>query len=59
MNYYIYARKSTESEDRQVLGIEAQVKELKALAMNQGLNVVYVYSEANSANAHCRPILTS
>jgi len=51
MDYYIYARKSTESEDRQVLSIEAQIKELKALALNQGLNVVDVFSEAKSAKA--------
>lgn len=59
MNYFIYARKSTESEDRQVLSIETQIKELKALALNQGLNIVEVFSEAKSAKAPGRPIITS
>ena len=57
--YFIFARKSTESEDRQVLSIEAQIKELKALALNQVLNVVDVFSEAKSAKAPGHPILTS
>ena len=56
MNFFIYARKSTESEDRQVLSIDAQIKELKALALNQGLNVVDVYSESKSAKAPGRPV---
>lgn len=35
MRYIIYARKSTEEEDRQVLSIEAQLVELKEFAARQ------------------------
>lgn len=45
-----------ESEDRQVLSIEAQVNELKAVALNKGLDIVEVYSEAKSAKSPGRPI---
>lgn len=56
MECFIYARKSTESEDRQILSIEAQIKELNAVALNQGLKIVEVFSEAKSAKAPGRPI---
>ena len=39
-----------------MLSIEAQIKELKDLALNQGLNVVDVYFEAKSAKAPGRPV---
>lgn len=54
--HVIYARKSTESEDRQALSIDSQVKELRAIALRQGLNVAEVLSEARSAKAPGRPV---
>lgn len=47
--YAIYARKSTEGEDRQVQSIDAQLFELKKIAKSEGLNVVKVFEESKSA----------
>lgn len=47
--YAIYARKSTEGEDRQVQSIDAQLFELKKIAKSEGLNVVEVFEESKSA----------
>jgi DNA invertase Pin-like site-specific DNA recombinase len=35
-HFVIYARKSTESEDRQVLSIDSQINELQAIAARLG-----------------------
>ena len=40
MKYIIYARKSTEEDDRQVLSIEAQLVELKEFAAKEKLEIV-------------------
>jgi DNA invertase Pin-like site-specific DNA recombinase len=52
----IYARKSTESEDRQVLSIESQIKELTDYARKMKWQVVATYSESKSAKAPGRDI---
>jgi site-specific DNA recombinase len=54
-NFVIYARKSTESEDRQVLSIESQVDEMKEIADKLGLNVIKTFREAQSASKLGRP----
>lgn len=54
--YILYARKSSESEDRQVLSIDSQIQELRDHARSRGLAVVSVVSEAMSAKAPGRPL---
>jgi site-specific DNA recombinase len=54
--YVIYARKSSESEDRQVLSIDSQVHELSTLAVSRGIVVAEVLTEAHSAKSPGRPV---
>jgi len=49
MKYFIYARKSTEEEDRQVLSIEDQLVELKEFAAKEKLEIVASLCEAKTA----------
>ena len=54
--YFIYARKSTESDDRQVLSIDAQLIETKKMAEAQGLKIIDVFQEQKSAKSTGRPV---
>ncbi len=57
MKYVLYARKSTESEERQILSIESQVKEMLQLAEKEGLEVIDIRRESHSAkDSGQRPI---
>ncbi len=49
IKYFLYARKSSESEDRQVQSIDDQVNRLKELARNLNLDIKKIYTEAKSA----------
>ena len=49
MKYIIYARKSIEEDDRQVLSIEAQLVELKEFAAKEKLEIVASLCEAKTA----------
>jgi len=54
--FFLYARKSTDVEDKQVLSIEAQIAELRAFAKQNNLNVVDTFIEKQSAKIPGRPI---
>lgn len=56
IKYFVYCRKSSEAKDRQVLSIEAQIRELKEFADKNGLKIVQVFEEAQSAYKLGRPI---
>lgn len=49
VKYCLYARKSTESEERQILSIDSQIKEMLQLADREGLEVVCMKRESHSA----------
>lgn len=55
--YFLYARKSSESEDRQTQSIDDQIHRLKQIAIDLNLDIIEVYTEAKSAKKpNNRPI---
>ena len=59
IQYFTYARKSSESEDRQVASVDSQINELQAIAQRDNLAVVDVLSESQSAKAPGRPVFNA
>lgn len=58
MKAFIYCRKSTESDDKQVLSIESQLVEAKKLAERHNLNVIETFIEKKSAKTPGRPVFS-
>ncbi len=61
LKYISYTRKSTESEDRQILSLDDQEKELKVIEKRNNLNIVQRFAgtsngESQSAHKRGRPI---
>src|ERR1035437_3160781 len=54
--FFLYARKSTDVEDKQVLSIEAQLQELRDYAKIENLDIAHEFIEKQSAKIPGRPI---
>lgn len=60
LKYCLYARKSTEQDERQAMSIDSQIKEMMDLANREQLQVVTIKQESYSAKASAkRPIFNS
>ena len=57
--FFLYARKSTDVEDKQVLSIEAQMSELRSFAKEQNIEIIEELIEKQSAKMPGRPIFTA
>lgn len=56
IKYFLYARKSSEAEDRQAASIDAQKDELLKITKEQGLHIVDILEESQSAKKPGRPV---
>jgi site-specific DNA recombinase len=60
IRYCLYARKSTESDEKQALSIESQIKEMLSVAERDNLDVVEIRKESHSAkDSGQRPVYKS
>ncbi len=57
--YVLYARKSSESDEKQILSIDSQVKEMLAIAEREEIEVIDIRRESHSAkDSGQRPVFT-
>ena len=54
--YFIYARKSTDDEERQQLSIPAQIEELRTFSQKENLEVIDTLIESKTAKKPGRKI---
>ncbi len=54
--FFLYARKSTDEPDRQILSIEAQITELREFGEREHLEIVQEFVESQTAKEPGRPI---
>ena len=59
MRYFLYARKSTDEDDKQLLSIEAQLTELREYVAKEKLEVVQEFTEARTAKTPGRPVFNA
>jgi len=57
--FFLYCRKSSEAEDRQILSIDSQSNELRQYAARKGLHIAAILTETKSAKAPGRPVFNS
>ncbi len=57
--YFLYARKSTEDEERQIMSIEAQLTELVEYAKREGIEIIEQFVESKSAKKPGREIFNA
>ena len=56
VKFFLYARKSTDTEDKQVLSIQSQLNEVREYAQREGVEIVREFQEARSAKVPGRPV---
>lgn len=57
ISYCLYARKSSESDERQTMSIDSQIKEMQQLAAKEGLHIKEIRQESHSAKSSgTRPV---
>jgi DNA invertase Pin-like site-specific DNA recombinase len=57
--YFLYARKSTDDEEHQILSIETQLAEVREYAKKESVVIVKEYLESKSAKVPGRPIFNA
>jgi site-specific DNA recombinase len=55
---FVYTRKSTEEDDRQILSLDAQERECRTYASRHGITIDELIREAHSARKPGRPLFT-